>query len=166
MPELFFSPFFLLPSFQFPPAFTLTKLLLCEPTARRVTFLLARRQILGILRMQMQLGFLLCVKQALSPHIDNLFSFFFCSLLIFLYVYVCRNEIEHPHKLLLPDYKNCKDICLSICSSLRTSDELITGVTHLCTEAGEGNEHTGRTAQRQTLKLLLKWTSHYFQWVK
>lgn len=32
-------------SSYFPQAFTLTKLLLCEPTTHRVTFLLARRQI-------------------------------------------------------------------------------------------------------------------------
>lgn len=60
--------------FQFPQAFTLTKLFLCEPTAHCVTFLLARRHIpvLGILRMQMQLSFLFYVKRAPPPYIINL----------------------------------------------------------------------------------------------
>lgn len=58
--------------FSVSQAFTLTKLLLCEPTVHRVTFLLARRQILGILRMQMQLSFLLYAKRALPPYIINL----------------------------------------------------------------------------------------------
>lgn len=67
----YFFSLFSFALFSVSQAFTLTKLLLCEPTVHRVTFLLARRQILGILRMQMQLSFLLNAKRALPPYIIN-----------------------------------------------------------------------------------------------
>lgn len=50
--------------FQSPRAFTLTKPLLWAPTAHRVTFLPARRRILGILRMQMQHSLLFYVLRS------------------------------------------------------------------------------------------------------
>lgn len=105
----FFLPFYFCPPFQFPQAFTLTKLLLCEPTAHRVTFLLARRQMLGILKMQMQIHFLFCIKSALPPYIVNLL------VLSAYWSYFCmrKNEIGQPHPpqtaftRFLPDHKNC-----------------------------------------------------------
>lgn len=87
---LFFLPIHFCPLFMFLQAFTLTKPLLCEPTAHRVTFLPVRRLILGILRMLMQLSFLFHVKPALPTYIINVLVLLaHCSLD---HIFVCPCE--------------------------------------------------------------------------